>query len=59
MEAAQRAALVKEKAAALGFDLCGVATAGALDPAPFSKWLAQGWSADLHYMREQIGRAHV
>ena len=54
MEAAQRAALVKEKAAALGFDLCGVATAGALDPAPFSKWLAQGWSADLHYMRERV-----
>ena len=52
--AAERAAAVKARAAALGFDLCGVARARALDPLPFEKWLARGWDAGLKYMRERV-----
>jgi epoxyqueuosine reductase len=48
------AAQVKQRAAALGFDLCGVARAEALDRAPFEKWLHSGWSAGLAYMRERF-----
>src|SRR4051812_30941936 len=54
MSAVDRAALVKAKAAALGFDLCGIAVAGPLDPAPFEKWLESGWSAGLHYMKDRV-----
>ncbi|GAC1340686.1 MAG: tRNA epoxyqueuosine(34) reductase QueG [Myxococcales bacterium] len=53
MEAQTRSAQVKERAAALGFDLCGIARARALDPAPLQKWLARGWDAGLSYMRER------
>ena len=54
MLAAERAAAVKARAAALGFDLCGIARARALDPLPFEKWLARGWDAGLKYMRERM-----
>ena len=54
MSAVARAALVKAKAAALGLDLCGIAAAGPLDPAPYQKWLDRGWSAGLHYMKDRV-----
>lgn len=46
--------IVKTRARALGFDLCGVAAAGALDRGQFEKWFERGWHADLHYMRERF-----
>lgn len=45
---------VKERAAALGFDLCGIARARALDPRPMQTWLSRGWDAGLGYMRERL-----
>jgi len=45
---------VKARAAELGFDLCGIARAGALDPEPLRRWLSNGWAADLGYMRERL-----
>ena len=53
---AETTALVKAKAAALGFDLCGVAKAGPLDPAAFQKWLDGKWDAGLHYMRDRVAQ---
>ena len=44
---------IKLKARALGFDLCGIAPARPLDPAPLDKWLSRGWDADLAYVRER------
>lgn len=51
---APTSAEVKARARALGFDLCGVARARALDPRPFEAWLANGWDAGLAYMRERL-----
>ncbi len=48
------AARIKEKAAALGLDLCGVARAGPLDPAPFAKWFDNGWHANLQYVKDRL-----
>ena len=47
------AAQVKARAAQLGFDLCGVARAHPLDPAPLDRWLSRGWDAGLAYVRER------
>jgi epoxyqueuosine reductase len=44
---------IKTKARDLGFDLCGIARAHPLDPAPLDKWLANGWHAGLEYVRER------
>src|SRR3954464_10626522 len=49
-----RAALVKRKAVALGFDLCGIARAEPLDPARFDRWLDRGWDGPaISYVRER------
>jgi len=48
-----RAAQVKERASQLGFDLCGIAAARPLDPARLDRWFANGWDADLAYVRER------
>jgi epoxyqueuosine reductase len=53
VEERARSEAVKARALALGFDLCGIARARALDPAPLAKWLSRGWDADLTYMRER------
>lgn len=53
MEERAPGAEVKSRALALGFDLCGIARARALDPAPLEKWLSRGWDAGLAYMRER------
>ncbi|TMB28794.1 MAG: DUF1730 domain-containing protein, partial [Deltaproteobacteria bacterium] len=51
---ADLAALVKQKAAALGFDLCGIARAEPLDPARFDRWLERGWDGpSISYVRER------
>jgi len=48
------AAAIKEKARALGFDLCGIARAGQLDPARFDRWLDRGWDGPaISYVRER------
>jgi epoxyqueuosine reductase len=44
---------VKTRARGLGFDLCGIAAAHALDPARFDRWLLKGWDANLSYLRER------
>ncbi len=48
------AAAVKAKALALGFDLCGIAGARALDRAAFDRWYANDWDARLPHMRSRI-----
>jgi epoxyqueuosine reductase len=53
VEERARSEAVKARALALGFDLCGIARARALDPAPLARWLAHGWDAGLSYMRER------
>jgi epoxyqueuosine reductase len=48
------AVLVKRKAAALGFDLCGIARAERLDPARFDRWIERGWDGPaIAYVRER------
>ena len=48
------AALIKSKALELGFDLCGVARARPLNPAPLDRWFARGWDAPgIAYVRER------
>jgi len=44
---------VKARAHELGFDLCGIAAAHPLDPAPLDRWLSKGWDANLSYVRER------
>jgi epoxyqueuosine reductase len=51
---APESAQVKERARALGFTLCGIAEARALDRGPFDAWLANGWHAGLAYMTERL-----
>ena len=48
------AAAVKERARSLGFDLCGIAEAGALDGRPLRAWLGAGMDAGMKYMRERV-----
>lgn len=46
-----RAEAVKAKALALGFDVCGVAEAGPIDPEDrLGKWLADGFHADMAWL---------
>lgn len=45
---------LKAEAAALGFDLCGIARAEALDPAPLRDWIARGDAADMDYMKGRL-----
>jgi epoxyqueuosine reductase len=45
---------VKEAARALGFDRCGIAEAGPLDPGPLRDWLAAGHAAGMAYMKENV-----
>ena len=48
------AARVKAKARELGFDLCGIARARALDPGMLDRWLDRGWDAPgIAYVRER------
>src|SRR2546428_14037906 len=48
------AAAVKAKARELGFDLCGIASARPLDPAPLDRWFERGWDAPgIAYVRER------
>ena len=48
------AAAVKQRALSLGFDLCGIAEAGALDERPLRAWLDAGMDAGLEYMRKRV-----
>lgn len=49
--AASRAEAVKEHAAALGFDACGIAEAGNIDPLDrLGAWLARGFHADMAWL---------
>ena len=46
-----RAAAVKARAAGLGFDACGIAAAGPVDPKRrLDAWLANGRHADMHWI---------
>ena len=45
---------IRQRALSLGFDLCGFAKAGPLDPARFARWFDNDWHADLHYMKERL-----
>jgi epoxyqueuosine reductase len=47
------AAVVKAKALALGFDLCGVARARPVDSARLDKWFSKGWHASLSYVSDR------
>jgi len=49
--AEQRTAVVKQRAATLGFDACGIAEAGNIDPEDhFGAWLSRGYHADMCWM---------
>ena len=48
------AAAIKEKARALGFDLCGIAEAAPLPRKSFERWFANGWDANISHMRERL-----
>ena len=47
------AAQVKARARELGFDLCGIAKARALEARRLDHWLSRRWDADLAYVRER------
>jgi epoxyqueuosine reductase len=55
------AAAVKRRAAELGFDLCGIATAEAVPQlASFAQWIANGHAGEMHYLvRSADKRADV
>lgn len=56
-QAALTAADVKREAAALGFDLCGIAPAAALpELAFFNEWLARGYAGEMHYLERSAER---
>jgi epoxyqueuosine reductase len=44
---------VKRGASECKFDLCGLARAEALDPAPLQGWLDAGYAADMEWMRHR------
>src|SRR4051812_31464824 len=49
--AAVTAEYVKSEAAALGFDLCGIAPAGHFPELDFlAEWVARGFAGEMHYM---------
>lgn len=44
---------MKARAAALGFDRCGIAEAGHVDPGDrMGEWIARGFHADMHWLAE-------
>jgi epoxyqueuosine reductase len=45
---------LKAAALACGFDLCGLARAEALDPAPLGRFLEQGYGADMEWMGRRL-----
>jgi epoxyqueuosine reductase len=48
---------VKACAAAAGFDICGVAPAGAFPELEFlQEWIARGFHGEMHYMARSAGR---
>ena len=48
---AERSRAVKAQAAALGFDACGIAEAGPIDPEDrLGQWLTAGHHADMDWM---------
>jgi epoxyqueuosine reductase len=50
-------AAIKQHAAALGFDLCGIAPAHAFPELAFLKeWLARGYAGEMEYMRHSADR---
>jgi len=54
---AELSAFVKEKAASLGFALCGVATSlPRRNPEFYDWWLGQGFAAGMHYLKTQKRR---
>jgi epoxyqueuosine reductase len=49
----ERSQSVKRCAADLGFDACGIASAGPIDPEDrLGKWLACGFHADMHWIEQ-------
>ena len=48
------AAAVKDKARALGFDLCGIAQAHPVERTAYDRWYANGWHANLSHMKIRI-----
>lgn len=50
-------AAIKQRAAELGFDLCGIAPARAFPELAFLKeWLARGYAGEMHYMHNSAER---
>lgn len=48
---------IKREAAALGFDLCGIAPAEAFPELSFySEWLARGYAGEMHYLERTAER---
>jgi epoxyqueuosine reductase len=48
---------VKREAAAIGFDLCGIAPAGALPELAFLReWLDRGYAGEMHYLERTAER---
>jgi epoxyqueuosine reductase len=44
---------VKARAKELGFDLCGIARAEAIEDGGLAAWMGQGYAADMGYMKER------
>jgi len=49
----ERGALVRSLGHRVGFDLVGIAPAGALDPTPFERFFGEGLHADMDWMRDE------
>lgn len=55
MDAHQLAAEIKQRARQLGFDLCGIASAGASEHADFlADWLAEGRHAEMEWLARRF-----
>jgi epoxyqueuosine reductase len=56
MNVANHTKIVKETAALLGFDFCGIATAGFLneDAKRLENWLQQGMHGNMQYMQNHF-----
>lgn len=50
---ASKSITAKRLAREVGFDLCGVARAEALDPGPLDRWIESGMQADLEWMKQR------
>jgi epoxyqueuosine reductase len=56
-EACLTTSSVKAEAAALGFDLCGIAEAGSFPELQFlAQWLERGYAGEMHYMHRSAER---